>query len=56
MPKLNDVVTPCFESKLSVQINTSGYNGLVFNKRIKKWFGKVQRNGKKITTKHYKTK
>ena len=28
----------------------------VFNKRIKKWFGKVQRNGKKITTKHYENK
>lgn len=55
MPKLNDVVTPCFESKLCSN-NTSGYNGLVFNKRIKKWFGKVQRNGKKITTKHYENK
>lgn len=51
---LNNVF-PCFETGLSAN-NTSGYNGLVFDKKIKKWQGRKTIKGKIYHTKYYSNK
>lgn len=55
IPELNKIITPCFESGM-FSTNTSGYRGLSFNKRIRKWCGIAQRKGIKVRTHHYANK
>lgn len=55
LPDLDDIKKPCFEGALWVT-NTSGYRGLIFDKRIKKWAGRAQRKGIKISTRFYSNK
>lgn len=55
IPPLEKIKIPRFESGLCSN-NTSGYNGVFFDKRIKKWFGRIRKNGLYITTRYYANK
>jgi hypothetical protein len=55
VPELHDIIIPCFETGIASN-NTTGHRGLVYEKRIKKWFGKAQRKGNIATTGYYENK
>jgi len=55
LPDINDIKKPCFEGAVCSN-NTSGYRGLIFEKRINKWVGRAMRKGKMVTTKYYAEK
>ena len=55
VPKLNEIINPCFETGLYAT-NTSGYRGLIYEKKTERWYGRAQRKGKTISTKSYENK
>jgi len=55
LSKMSHIIHPCFETGL-FSTNTSGYRGLVFDKHIKKWVGRMRRKGLKISTRYYVNK
>ncbi|OPY57154.1 MAG: AP2 domain protein [Pelotomaculum sp. PtaU1.Bin035] len=50
-----DKINPCFESGI-YSTNTSGYRGLIHEKKTNKWYGRIQRKGIVVKIKPCKTK